>query len=631
MNYLIVSLYILYEILEILYMNYFEFLCNSLKFNIYVTLYMSHQYLIKSIKYKNKNQLGGFAIEQCKPDIGLKFVMQENEYVFGNSRISISKKQDGSDIILGRGSFGEVIKGKITTDNINFSDVAIKKIINVSDANAISICNELQILNRMNLSCVPKYYGYYHENNLLYIFTEFIDGINIQQFIYESNTYIRIRLMQIVYNLIKALSELHTNNIIHRDIKPANIIITSDNNVKYIDFGLSCILNETCINSYKFVGSLFFVDPQLYYNRNRDTDKLEHLDLNKLKSTDMWSLGCTIFYILTNGKSIMRYPPTPETGKLEITERNNIAYFAQFQHFPLLQKIYQNIYNTDLYNINDLLHMKIFIHFVIYFLLNQNAEMRSLDILLEIYELCKMQTFISYFNKELVIHFITPTYIYKITDGLDIKNVSEIIKQIKIQDTLRSKNKLYLTEELQSIELNTNEVDSNEIKLIYQHRAIGIKSLSDILLNTKRGIIKMPMEILLLNFSEYLIFEIKELHTKCNISGLTFLGFDDIMSLNSKLKFRINVFEKCVLDTTKCDDDCKQIFDLLLNLFANENIIKLNKSGQFEIYKNIGETITSQIIYVLNNLLENNLVVHTQMPSNYTYTNVIIMYTLPPE
>jgi serine/threonine protein kinase len=46
----------------------------------------------------------------------------------------------------------------------------------------------------------------------------------------------RVRIFK---EICQAVSKMHAEKIIHRDLKPENILITSDGNVKIIDFGLS--------------------------------------------------------------------------------------------------------------------------------------------------------------------------------------------------------------------------------------------------------------------------------------------------------------------------------------------------------------------------------------------------------
>ena len=42
-----------------------------------------------------------------------------------------------------------------------------------------------------------------------------------------------------MYNILSAVSFLHSANIVHRDIKPANILMNHNCQVKICDFGLA--------------------------------------------------------------------------------------------------------------------------------------------------------------------------------------------------------------------------------------------------------------------------------------------------------------------------------------------------------------------------------------------------------
>lgn len=46
-----------------------------------------------------------------------------------------------------------------------------------------------------------------------------------------------VHVLQYVYQLSKALSYCHQNDVIHRDIKPENILLGARGEVKIADFG----------------------------------------------------------------------------------------------------------------------------------------------------------------------------------------------------------------------------------------------------------------------------------------------------------------------------------------------------------------------------------------------------------
>ena len=63
-------------------------------------------------------------------------------------------------------------------------------------------------------------------------------------------------IITILYNILCAISYLHSANLVHRDLKPSNMLIDSNCNIRICDFGLARVLPKASqlqkdINKYK--------------------------------------------------------------------------------------------------------------------------------------------------------------------------------------------------------------------------------------------------------------------------------------------------------------------------------------------------------------------------------------------
>lgn len=192
--------------------------------------------------------------------------------------------------LIGKGTYGYVYRGINKTTN---QSIAIKYPAKNEKELSLSFAREIAMLTTLN-KCenIVKLLGFQkqrQEKNEMYCLVYEYADMDLKAYI-DTNRINKPR--EIIYQILKAISECHQHGIIHRDIKPQNILVFKKNNqllVKLADFGYSRIERPIPIEYTQEYGTLWYRPPEIMLGDIKQTEKLE-----------VWSLACLFFEIINN-------------------------------------------------------------------------------------------------------------------------------------------------------------------------------------------------------------------------------------------------------------------------------------------------------------------------------------------
>jgi serine/threonine-protein kinase len=120
-----------------------------------------------------------------------------------------------------------------------------------------------------------------------FIVMEFIDGQELKKLI-NNNPLPADKVTDIAVQIAKGIQAAHNSGIIHRDIKSTNIMITGDDQIKIMDFGLAKVRGVAGVTKEgTTLGTITYMSPE--QARGEEIDQ----------RTDIWSFGVVLYEMLT--------------------------------------------------------------------------------------------------------------------------------------------------------------------------------------------------------------------------------------------------------------------------------------------------------------------------------------------
>jgi outer membrane protein assembly factor BamB len=147
---------------------------------------------------------------------------------------------------------------------------------------------ESNILATLRHQSIPRIYDYFIHDERAYLVMEYIQGRDLDDILAETTTFFsEAQVVAWGIELCDVLDYLHSHKpdpIIFRDIKPSNIMVTPQNHVMVVDFGIAKMFDPTQKNT--MIGTQGYSPPDQY--RGEATPMV-----------DIYALGATMHHLLT--------------------------------------------------------------------------------------------------------------------------------------------------------------------------------------------------------------------------------------------------------------------------------------------------------------------------------------------
>ena len=214
---------------------------------------------------------------------------------------------------LGHGGMGAVYEAK---DNRTSATVALKETYADDDYMRNAFEREAKMLANMTHEAFPRVMDYFAEDDGFYLVMELIRGKDLSELLEERNApFDTEQVLEWADQILDALEDLHSQDIVHRDIKPSNLKLTPRGRIKLLDFGIAKGAAGDMTALQSTVGSMAAATLQyapLEQVLRADTNwfqmlcvnfsdrTLEILDHGTDARSDLYALGATLYHLLTN-------------------------------------------------------------------------------------------------------------------------------------------------------------------------------------------------------------------------------------------------------------------------------------------------------------------------------------------
>jgi formylglycine-generating enzyme required for sulfatase activity len=192
--------------------------------------------------------------------------------------------------VLGVGGMGKVYRIK---NQISEREDALKVLLpNLADAPELEkrFTREIKVLASLDHPNIASLRTAFRLNNQLLMVMELVEGTGLDDLIKQGPITCE-QACDYIRQVLAALAYAHRSGLIHRDIKPANMMLTADNIIKLMDFGIAKSKTDRKLTETGMtMGSLFYMSPEQIQGAELDG------------RADLYSVGVSLYELVTGSR-----------------------------------------------------------------------------------------------------------------------------------------------------------------------------------------------------------------------------------------------------------------------------------------------------------------------------------------
>ncbi len=127
-------------------------------------------------------------------------------------------------------------------------------------------------------------------SSIVYLVMELLPGPTLADRLEKQGRFTVEEAGEVMVQVARTLTAVHTSGIIHRDIKPSNLVYDGDGRIRVLDFGIAQLAGhqaERLTSTRHVMGSLPYISPE------------QAADTVVGPASDIYALGCVAFELLT--------------------------------------------------------------------------------------------------------------------------------------------------------------------------------------------------------------------------------------------------------------------------------------------------------------------------------------------